>query len=493
MTKKIIQDVIIRKKEIKPVRQVEQAPVRVTKTSHDSVKTRHDLAEKTRQETVRKDKAEDFFARQAAARDEKQKEKEESRGRRREKIKKGVDFMKRAICFGFKKRADDFRFEANMCVDENKGRGWMRKIGIVVAIVAVAFIAKISLSYLSYATVKVSLHNEIISIDSRLKAYKDSSKGALTFETSRLEKEESQAVLATGLSKNGQKASGKVVIYNIYTTKSQKLVAGTRLESNGGKIFRTKSTVYVPGMGSIEVAVSADKSGSEYNIGLSDFSLPAYKGDPRYTKIYGRSKSAMSGGAAANSRIVAKADMENARKAVQKTLEEKLRVEISAQIPEKYISYDKAVKIDFIEDASNPKVGDAAAGTNGSVINFKMKGIATGFLFNKDELSKALADIYTDKDSGAGVVNLNELGFAFLSSNLTGPDLIFVLKGKGKFVWDVNEGELVNKLMSTGGKTYGEIFKQYPYIDRAEIIFKPSWWKWMPKNIEHVKVEKVVE
>ena len=48
--------------------------------------------------------------------------------------------------------------------------------------------------------------------------------------------------------------------------------------------------------GSTETAVSADEAGKEYNIGKTDFTIPGFKGDARYSKFYARSKTDMEGG-----------------------------------------------------------------------------------------------------------------------------------------------------------------------------------------------------
>lgn len=102
-----------------------------------------------------------------------------------------------------------------------------------------------------------------------------------------------------------RKATGTVVLYNAFNSSEQKLVANTRLETSTGKVFRLTKAVTIPGQktvsgkavpGSVEVAIEADKAGSEYNVSFQDFTLPAYKGTPRYDKIYARSKTAVDNG-----------------------------------------------------------------------------------------------------------------------------------------------------------------------------------------------------
>jgi hypothetical protein len=75
-----------------------------------------------------------------------------------------------------------------------------------------------------------------------------------------------------------QKATGKIVIYNSYSTVSQRLINNTRFEAKNGKIYRINSSVVVPGYkkvdgkiipGSVEATVYADQAGENYILKLS--------------------------------------------------------------------------------------------------------------------------------------------------------------------------------------------------------------------------------
>jgi len=97
------------------------------------------------------------------------------------------------------------------------------------------------------------------------------------------------------------KATGIITIYNTYSSSPQTLVKTTRFVSEGGKLFRTTKTIVVPGAdassgkivpGSTTVEVIASEPGNEYNIGPSTFSIPGFKGTPKYLAFYGESFSA---------------------------------------------------------------------------------------------------------------------------------------------------------------------------------------------------------
>ncbi|MDD5342633.1 MAG: hypothetical protein PHI73_04870, partial [Patescibacteria group bacterium] len=112
------------------------------------------------------------------------------------------------------------------------------------------------------------------------------------------------------------KAQGAVIIYNHYS-KTQPLVASTRLLSDSGVLFRTDKRVDVPAGGQVEVTVTADQPGQAGEIGPAHFTLPAlWLG--LQDKIYAESSAAMTGGT-----IAAKmASAEDIQKAKTQTFDE---------------------------------------------------------------------------------------------------------------------------------------------------------------------------
>jgi len=355
-----------------------------------------------------------------------------------------------------------------------KKRGFFKKFFWFWVIVVVIFSGRVILVNFSSAIIKITPRQEFTSIDKQL---------SLNFETIQLEKEESQTGSATEMARGGQKARGQIIIYNTYSSKSQRLNDQTRFETPDGKIYKTQKAVVVPGNGSLEVTVYADKTGPEYNIGLKDFTIPGFKGTPKYTKIYGRSKTEMSGGTNQDVLVVSEKDIDNAKNALKQKIENYLREKIIQQKPAEYLLYKNALIIDFSDDSSNPKVGDIA-----DKFIFKEKGRATGFLLKKSDLSKAL----TENKENVSVINLEELNFNFLSENAAAAEITFNLKGKAHLVWNVDTDSMAGSLMDIKDKNYKAIFEKYPEIERVEIIFKPAWWNWMPRDKSRLHFEIIL-
>ena len=339
-------------------------------------------------------------------------------------------------------------------------------------------------SYFSYATVKITPKQGFTNIDLNLEA---------DFETMQMEYEQTQEVVATGSVDGGQKASGIIAIYNTYSSKSQKLITQTRFESPDGEIYRTQQAVTVPANGSVEAKVYADKQGPEYNIKLVDFTIPGFKDTPSYEKIYGRSKTEMSGGFLGKATVATEADLENARKNLKPIIEKYLRDNIERQKPEGYILYADAVRVDLFDDPSCPKAGSKIESQDKKFI-FKEKGKATGYLIKKDDLSKMVAVKYLNNGDGsaARVDNIDELNFKLSGNQANGAKMPFSLKGVAHIVWEINKVSLLNDLISSDRGKYLAIFEKYPLIEGAEIVFRPFWWRMISSDPSRTHIEEVL-
>ena len=235
------------------------------------------------------------------------------------------------------------------------------------------------LNRISTVAINISPHKETLAIDSRLRAYTNPITTGLSFEIMRLSAEESGLVTATGISSSGQKAGGKITVYNNYSNAPQKLIINTRFQTSDGKIYRIREPIVIPGMGVKEATVYADQAGEEYNIGPADFTLPGLKGGARFEKVFAKSKSAMSGGSSGNARVVKKEDIDSVKASINDKIKNRLAEMFSTQKPESYLLFADAVKIEYLENPDNPKVGDLSSRS----MMFKINGSAVGYLLKK--------------------------------------------------------------------------------------------------------------
>ncbi len=290
------------------------------------------------------------------------------------------------------------------------------------------------------------------------------------------------------------KAKGTVYLYNEQKV-PQKIVAGTRLSNASGKIYRTTSTVTIPAMGSargaISVGVIADQAGAQYNMSLNDtdisFKVVAYKGGEKYSVVYGKLKTAVSGGFSGSKKVISPAAQSAAVESLKESLKTKLVSRAKEQVPKDHIFYDNAYTIEY--DIPEP----AASDKNTAVI--LVKGTINAVTFKKDALLKAVAGKELDKFAAPTyrVDMMEDLSFFIINAKDFSPKkgipLIFSLKGPITIVGTFSEAALKNELKGTYLKQSNAIFSRYPAIANAYALITPFWMRSFPNSPEKISIE----
>ena len=366
-------------------------------------------------------------------------------------------------------------------------------IGLWVAagIIVVALGFALSLLF-SGTSVTVIPKQSTVSVDTALRAFKTAKPGELPFQTMTIEKTASQSVPSTGQEDATLRASGKIVIYNNYSAAPQRLIRNTRFESSGGKIYRIDASIVVPGKtatapGDIEVEVFADEPGEAYNIGLSDFTIPGFKGTAQYSKFYARSKTPMTGGFVGKRLTIDPVVLSKAKDDIHAKLNADLITAVDAQKPEGYELYEGAI---FFEYTSMPNA------ESGSAVLVTEKATLYGVLFDKKELASAVASaMATTPASGVPLLLADDstLAFAVAEQDRYHPwekeSFSFTLKGTAHLVAEFNEGDLRGDLVGKSRAGLPTILSGYPGIERAEVVMRPFWKRSFPENPEDIELK----
>ena len=168
----------------------------------------------------------------------------------------------------------------------------------VFAIIAIVVLFVVVSSRLSVAHVDISLKPKNIAINETIQLV-ENKPGTLLFETIEVSSEIKKELTFTKQETKKEKATGEILISNLYSQTPQTLVKQTRFETKEGLIFRLIDTVSVPGFtqgesdktpGTIKVLVVADAVGEQYNIGADTFfTIPGFKGSPQFETISAQS------------------------------------------------------------------------------------------------------------------------------------------------------------------------------------------------------------
>lgn len=372
-----------------------------------------------------------------------------------------------------------------------QSRGMLWGVALI-ALLALAF--GIS-SLFQSVTVKVKQRQTVVPVSGVLRASSDGETGAVPFEVVRLSRDASKPVAASEEKPVERKASGKIVIYNNHSSSPQRLVKNTRFETTDGLIFRVADSVTVPGAtinagekvpGSVEATVVADDSGDKYNIGLSDFKIPGFKGDPRYETFYARSKTPMSGGFSGMAKVVSEDVLSEARDEMQFALREQLAKEVAAQLPQGYATFDNGLVYSF-EDLPQTE-----GNGNSAVVN--MRGTVNAVMFKKTDLGRAVAEKHVESFRGGDVeiANLSELnptienGAAFNPETDTSFEL--AMAGDARIAWLYDKDALKKDLLGAARRDVDRILSRYTAIESADVVLRPFWNQSIPKDASKVQI-----
>jgi len=391
-----------------------------------------------------------------------------------------------------KKKKGKEKFTRDNIVVENDNASKYRIYFI--AFISIIFLL-FALSFLfSGAKITVIPKIEEIALNSNMSATKDLNTSTLPFDLVIISGEENKLIQG-GKEEDVEIASlGTVVIYNTFSTSSQVLDINTRLEGSNDKIYKTKNRIRVPGMtkdgkpGSVEVGVYASEAGQKYNSAPLDFTILGFKGTPKYSKFYARSKGDIVGGFKGVSAVVSSLDKATAVSELESILEAKLLNKITDQIPSGFILYEGAIFL----DKNDRNVVFEPSENNMVLVN--IKSTLYGFLFDEKKLAKVIAqDVVEGYDNEEIYVpNIRDLSFSLSNkesiSFVDVKNISFNLSGVPKVIWRVDETKFVIDLLGKKKKDFNQVLLQYNNIDSAELVLRPFWKASFPEESKDIDV-----
>lgn len=366
---------------------------------------------------------------------------------------------------------------------------------ISVAILIIAMFFGISSMFKS-AKIYITPRHQTTVLEAEFTAKKDDTTKGLAFQVVTVTKDTEKTVPASEEKKVEKKATGKIVVFNNYSAQSQKLVATTRFQTSEGLVFRTPTAVTIPGKyikdgktipGSVEITVEADKVGEEYNIGLSDFVIPGFKGDSRYDLIYARSKTVMSGGFSGMQKVVDEKVVSSSDVEMTDVLKGVLQKDIISQIPDNFVLYQNVISYS-LSPASQ-------VSSNGEGAILKKRGTAYAIIFDRGALTRNIVDkvLPESADDLLKISNLDQLNFALkdgknLDYNSNISELTFTLSGNPEVVWVFDENKLKTDILGLTKKQVREIINNNKAISEVSIETSPFWNQSITTKVQKVQI-----
>ncbi|TSC73735.1 MAG: Uncharacterized protein G01um101444_476, partial [Parcubacteria group bacterium Gr01-1014_44] len=297
---------------------------------------------------------------------------------------------------------------------QKRERKSKRVVLIVLGLVVVFFA---SMAFGAKMEVRIAPKKSVLDLDQTITLSRSpKGEGELKFKSFSIPLTKKAVFPATDKTAEASKAEGIIVIFN-KGKDAQVLVASTRFETPTGKIYRIPANIVVPASktengkvmpGSKETKVAADKAGPEFNIGLSDFTLPGLKDSPKFNLIFGRSKTEMKGGSLGERVVVGKEDKNSASSKLISEAQKETSMVAPGKLPQNEYLVVPSVEYAPLKETVTPAAGEAAE-------NFEVSldGEARGVSIDRRELENFLIKKYpqiNNRDSlNLRIKNLDKL------------------------------------------------------------------------------------
>jgi hypothetical protein len=378
-----------------------------------------------------------------------------------------------------------------------RGKWFFVTLAIVIIVAAAGYVAS---SYYSRATFTIVPKVIPVNVNGTYVAQSTPAAGVLSYELVTMKGSASTTVPATDGAQTSIKATGKITVYNAYSSTSIRLIAGTRFSDDTGRVYRLSSSIIIPGYtkpaatvipGSISTNIVADQPGVEYNISrtdpISDFKVVAYKGSPKYDSVYARLASDISGGFVGIKKTVNPTTVASSTAILKENLIKTLLAQTKAAIPSGYIMYDGGYTAVFSPAAiDSGKPGNAA---------LSLQGTLYGILFKRTDIVRSFAGsaaVSSFGNSGYEATGLDSVQVSITNLKDFSPEkrgtVIIHAKGAMKLIGTIPVDEIKAKLAGIPLANTQDVFKSYnSVIETGSGELVPPWAK-IPTDLSRITV-----
>ncbi len=378
---------------------------------------------------------------------------------------------------------------------ESLVRPFLTRYGAWIAVFVLALVFLLNTT--SKTRIMIHPKEEVLSIHTSLTVKRDSRAEKIHTGLIHVEESESLSFKADSFRVVNGKASGLVTVYNDYSTEAQRLLPHTRFLSASGKLFRSgDKEIVIPGKkqgkpGQVDVRVYADEEGEEYNIDLTDFTLPGFKEQgltDKYNGIYAVSKEKFTGGGQRKEALLSEKAKREAERLIEEKLKEKLMNKLFSQKTDTLEVVEKGVQLTLA-----PKDW-RKAGENQFVLI--QRGHVDALVYRKESLLAFLRDITEEKVKSKAFTILPPQKHDLIVSYEGGQGRDFskltriplLVEGKYHIVWNVNPDEIISELAGKRIDILPQFIENHPHIASFDLTISPFWKRTIHTENEKIKV-----
>lgn len=272
------------------------------------------------------------------------------------------------------------------------------------------------------------------------------------------------------------KARGTVTIEN-HWNQPQPLAATTRLLSEGGVLFRTTARVDVPAGGTADVTVEADQPGAAGNVAPGRFTIVAlWLG--LQEKIFGTSKTSMSGGGATTA-VVSAEDLVTAENDAHARAATAAHAALTENPPTGLSLLENSVAAATAQTLKRSTVGDAAESAS-----VKVRATVRGLITDPTRITGAVTTTLTRQYPGEKIIEVKTRPDV---SNAALPGGPFTVQVTLKLVPDdriLAPDRVAGKTMDAATTELSRV----PGVTAVQIHGLPFWTKRLPGSAARIRV-----
>jgi hypothetical protein len=295
----------------------------------------------------------------------------------------------------------------------------------------------------------------------------------------------------------GAKAGGTITITNAFSEVSQSLVATTRFELPDGRLYRLVGGVTVPGTkledgktvpGKIEARVVADSAGTKYNISSGTFSIPGFKGSPKFEKITAEVKGVFTGGSdgvVTAARSVSETDLESAKTAAAEQAKQTVLEGVASTLKSGESVLEPSFQTSLIGTPTAPATGSAA----GEAFDYEARFQVKGFII----MESAVRNIIDRETTESGGVVLRpyqyDVNYGTVLPNYESKRVDLTVESKVLFRAPLEAATIKQGLLGLNESGIRTYLADHPEIKRLQVEFKPKVFiATIPDDAERVVV-----
>ena len=301
----------------------------------------------------------------------------------------------------------------------------------------------------------------------------------------------SKDFVATGEKEVARKARGEITVFNNINSEPQALVATTRFESSKGLIFRTPRPITIPGAklvngksvpGTITVEVIADKPGQEYNINADQFTIPGFKGTPKFEGFHAESSKPMTGGIVGLTKVVTEKDFNDAKDQVTKEALAKSLENLKAKT--NGLKITEPVVNQIVSLKSTAEIDDAAEG-------FAIVAVAEAKTIGFQETDiVGLIDASSNKNGRYLLLeNTLEKTYSEPKLDLDKKTLSLKISAKGEIAAKIDEEKIIKEMLGMKKNKIQEYLMSIPEVESGKVVLSPFWVRSIPKNKNNIQLK----